>query len=77
MQRLPGLVERASSDRVYVQLVHMGFSHRLWLPRERVSHGSSSPVMTNDNPGVDLNDKGGLGYSYEAAEDPGRDQVLA
>lgn len=35
VQRLPGFVERASSDRVYVQLVHMGFAHHVWLPRDR------------------------------------------
>lgn len=36
-QRLPGFVDAATDDRVYVQLVHMGFAHRLWLPRDRVT----------------------------------------
>jgi hypothetical protein len=33
---VPGFVEQAGVDRVYVQLVHMGFAHRVWLPRDRV-----------------------------------------
>lgn len=37
-QRCPGFVERASADRVFVQLVHMGFVHHVWLPRDRVTH---------------------------------------
>jgi len=36
-QRCPGFVEWASADRVFVQLVHMGFVHHLWLPRDRVT----------------------------------------
>lgn len=36
-QRCPGFVEQADADAVYVQLVHMGFSHHVWLPLDRVS----------------------------------------
>jgi hypothetical protein len=36
--RVPGFVERAGPDRVFVQLVHMGHPHRLWLPRTAVRH---------------------------------------
>lgn len=43
MQRLPGFVERAAADRVFVQLVHMGFPHHVWLPRERVTHRQLKP----------------------------------
>ncbi|WIE65970.1 hypothetical protein DEI99_005375 [Curtobacterium sp. MCLR17_036] len=42
-QRLPGFVEAATDDRVYVQLVHMGFAHRVWLPRERVTGRQLKP----------------------------------
>lgn len=36
-QRLPGFVDAATDDRVYVQFVFMGFAHRVWLPRDRVT----------------------------------------
>ncbi|MGU3409097.1 hypothetical protein ACLBWP_03235 [Microbacterium sp. M1A1_1b] len=36
-QKLPGFVEAQTDDRVYVQLVHMGFAHRLWLDRDCVT----------------------------------------
>lgn len=42
-QRLPGFVEQASEDRVYVQLVHMGFSHHVWVPREHVTRRTLKP----------------------------------
>jgi hypothetical protein len=42
-QRLPGFVDAAAPDRVYVQLVHMGNAHRLWLPRDRVSRRVLKP----------------------------------
>ena len=32
LQRLPASVERASAELVFVQLVHMGFAHHVWLP---------------------------------------------
>jgi len=35
-QRLPGFVERASDELVYVQFVHMGHAHHSWLPRTRI-----------------------------------------
>jgi len=42
-QRCPGFVEQADADAVYVQLVHMGFSHHVWLPRDRVTHRQLRP----------------------------------
>lgn len=36
-QRLPGFAEQASETAVFVQVVHMGFAHRLWLPCGRVT----------------------------------------
>lgn len=36
-QKLPGFVMAASDAVVHVQFVHMGFAHKVWLPRERVS----------------------------------------
>jgi hypothetical protein len=36
-QRVPAFVDAAASDRVFVQLVYMGFSHRVWLARDRVT----------------------------------------
>lgn len=42
-QKLPGFVERASAELVYVQLVHMGFAHHVWLPRGRVSKRTLKP----------------------------------
>lgn len=42
-QRLPGFVDAATDGRVYVQLVHMGFAHKVWLPRERVTRCTLKP----------------------------------
>jgi len=42
-QRCPGFVEQADADTVYVQLVHMGFVHHVWLPRDRVTKWSVKP----------------------------------
>jgi hypothetical protein len=42
-QRCPGFVEQASAEHVYVQLVHMGFPHHVWLPRERVTRRELRP----------------------------------
>lgn len=36
-QHVPGFVHEQAVDRVYVQIVHMGFTHRLWVPRTRVT----------------------------------------
>jgi hypothetical protein len=36
-QKLPGFVDAKTDSIVLVQLVHMGFAHRLWLPRDRVT----------------------------------------
>lgn len=36
-QKVPGFVDAVTPDRVYVQLVYMGFAHRLWLDRDRVT----------------------------------------
>lgn len=36
-QRLPGFVDAATGELVYVQFVHMGFPQRLWLERDRVT----------------------------------------
>ncbi|PYY60026.1 hypothetical protein DEJ17_06550 [Curtobacterium sp. MCSS17_011] len=36
-QHLPGFVDADAGDRVYVQFVHMGFAHRLWVPRSSVT----------------------------------------
>jgi hypothetical protein len=42
-QSLPGFVMAATPERVYVQLVHMGFAHKLWLLRTRVTHRTLKP----------------------------------
>lgn len=42
-QRLPGFVIAATPERVYVQLVYMGFAHKLWLPLSRVTHRTLKP----------------------------------
>ena len=42
-QRCPGFVEQADEDTVFVQLVHMGFVHHVWLPRDRVTKRSLKP----------------------------------
>lgn len=42
-QHLPGFVDAAAEDRLYVQFVHMGFAHREWLPRERVTKRTLKP----------------------------------
>lgn len=36
-RRLPGFVMAASEAVVHVQFVSMGFAHKVWLPRERVT----------------------------------------
>jgi hypothetical protein len=36
-RRLPGFVMAASESVVHVQFVSMGFVHKVWLPRERVT----------------------------------------
>lgn len=36
-QRLPGFVMAASETVVYVQFASMGFAHKVWLPRGRVT----------------------------------------
>nr|UXN30467.1 hypothetical protein N8D75_17705 [Curtobacterium flaccumfaciens] len=40
---LPGFVEQADGDVVYVQLVHMGFVHHVWLPMDRIKKRSLKP----------------------------------
>lgn len=40
---VPGFVEQTSADRVFVQVVHMGFPHRLWVPRDRVATRTLKP----------------------------------
>lgn len=42
-QRSPGFVDADGGDRVLVQLVHMGFAHKVWLPRERVTRRVLKP----------------------------------
>lgn len=42
-QRYPAFVEQADEDTVYAQLVHMGFVHHVWLPRDRVTKRSLKP----------------------------------
>lgn len=42
-QKLPGFVERAATDRVYVQFVHMGFPHHAWIMRDQVTHRTLKP----------------------------------
>lgn len=36
-QRLPGFVEAATDAIVLVQFPFMGFAHKVWLPRDRVT----------------------------------------
>lgn len=36
-QRLPGFVDAKTDAIVLVQFVHMGFAHRIWLERDRVT----------------------------------------
>jgi hypothetical protein len=36
-QRVPGFVDAATDVIVLVQFVHMGFAHKVWLPRDRVT----------------------------------------
>jgi hypothetical protein len=36
-QRVPGFVDAATDAIVLVQFVHMGFAHKVWLPRDRVT----------------------------------------
>jgi len=36
-QRVPGFVEADAGDRVFVQLVFMGFVHKVWVPRIQVT----------------------------------------
>ncbi|MDY1005761.1 hypothetical protein [Curtobacterium sp. CFBP9011] len=42
-QRVPGFVDAATDDRVLVQFVHMGFAHRVWLERGRVTPRTLKP----------------------------------
>lgn len=42
-QRVPGFVDAATDDRVLVQFVHMGFAHRVWLGRGRVTPRTLKP----------------------------------
>lgn len=42
-QRCPGLVEQADGEVVYVQLVHMGFVHHVWVPMDRLKKRSLRP----------------------------------
>lgn len=42
-QTCPGFVEQADADVVYVQLVHMGFVHHVWLPMDRIKKRSLKP----------------------------------
>jgi hypothetical protein len=43
LQRCPGFVEQADEGTVIVQLVHMGFVHHVWLPRDRGTKRSLKP----------------------------------
>lgn len=36
-QRVPGFVDAKTDELVLVQFVHMGFAHKVWLPRDRVT----------------------------------------
>lgn len=36
-QRLPGFVDAKTDELVLVQFVHMGYGHKVWLPRDRVT----------------------------------------
>jgi len=42
-QRYPGFVEQADTDVVYVHFVHLGFSHHVWLSRDRVTRRQLRP----------------------------------
>jgi len=42
-QTCPGFVEQADGNVVYVQLVHMGFVHHVWVPIDRLSRRSLRP----------------------------------
>ncbi|VXB96829.1 conserved hypothetical protein [Exiguobacterium sp. 8A] len=42
-QTCPGFVEQADGDVVYVQLVHMGFVHHVWLPMDRIKKRALKP----------------------------------
>jgi hypothetical protein len=42
-QRVPGFVDADAGDRVYVQFVHMGFAHRVWLERDRITRRALKP----------------------------------
>lgn len=43
LQTCPGFVEQADGDVVYVQLVHMGFVHHVWLPMDRIKKRALKP----------------------------------
>ncbi|WP_161598134.1 hypothetical protein [Curtobacterium flaccumfaciens] len=43
LRTCPGFVEQADGDVVYVQLVHMGFVHHVWLPLERIKKRALKP----------------------------------
>lgn len=42
-QRVPGFVQADAGDRVYLQLVFMGFVHHLWVPRLSVTTRQLKP----------------------------------
>ena len=42
-QRVPGFVEADAGDRVFVQLVFMGFVHKVWVPRIQVTRRALKP----------------------------------
>jgi hypothetical protein len=42
-QKAPGFVDAMTDTLVYVQLVHMGFAHRVWLERDRVTTRTLKP----------------------------------
>ena len=42
-QTCPGFVEQADGDVVYVQLVHMGFVHHVWVPMDRLRKRALRP----------------------------------
>lgn len=42
-QMCPGFVEQADDDVVFVQLVHMGFVHHVWVQMDRLKKRSLRP----------------------------------
>jgi len=43
-QTCPGFVEQVDGDVIYVQLVHMGFVHHVWVPMDRLKKRSLRPL---------------------------------